>query len=208
MKRDFTWVQSLGVLFDTHHLFIGAKKTSTWDDSVDHLALHLDGESIDLPQIEGGKWTLSSSPAIYLRRIQETNSVEIEVEDNFLIKATVVPVTEKESLIHKYGVTSEDCFAHLDLSFKFYSLSGEVNGVLGQTYGAHYKSRVKMGVEMPVLGGEMEFASSGLFATDCAASRFVGQFAAQNHLSISDSFKNLDLKCASEENGRGVICKR
>lgn len=28
MKRDFTWVQSIGVLFDDHKLFVGAKKVS------------------------------------------------------------------------------------------------------------------------------------------------------------------------------------
>ncbi|PQQ11525.1 uncharacterized protein Pyn_23822 [Prunus yedoensis var. nudiflora] len=106
-------------------------------------------------------------------------------------------------MIHKYGVTQEDCFAHLDLSFKFYALSGEVNGVLGQTYGSNYVSRVKMGVVMPVLGGDKEFASSSIFASDCAVSRFSGEFVKNNS---SDSFEYMN--CASGKDGRGVVCKR
>ena len=39
MKRDFTWVQSIGVLFGSHQLYIGAQKTTTWDDSVDRLTI-------------------------------------------------------------------------------------------------------------------------------------------------------------------------
>lgn len=205
MKRDFTWVQSLGILFDTHKLFIGAKKTSTWDDSIDRLSLAVDEEPIHLLEGEGAKWESITSPRVTIKRIRDTNSVEIEVEGNFKIKATVVHITEKDSRIHNYGITHEDCFAHLDLSFKFQALSGEVNGVLGQTYASKYVSRVKMGVLMPVLGGEKEFSSSSLFATDCGVARFSGQFTEENALENSE-YGNLN--CASGMDGRGVVCKR
>ncbi|KAB1227281.1 hypothetical protein CJ030_MR1G029349 [Morella rubra] len=145
MKRDFTWVQSLGILFDNHKLFVGARKTSTW-------------------------WQSMTSPNVSITRTRDANSVEIDVEGNFVIKATVVPITEKDSRIHNYGITQDDCFAHLDLGFKFYTLSGEVNGVLGQTYASSYVSRVKMGVAMPVLGGDKEFSSSNLFPRLCRSS--------------------------------------
>ena len=48
MKRDFTWVQSLRILFDTYTLFIGAKDTLIWDDSNDHISLGFNGEPINL----------------------------------------------------------------------------------------------------------------------------------------------------------------
>ncbi|ONI14491.1 hypothetical protein PRUPE_4G282900 [Prunus persica] len=117
-----------------------------------------------------------------------------------LRKSRGVPITEKDSMIHKYGVTQENCFAHLDLSFKFYALSGEVNGVLGQTYASNYVSKIKMGVVMPVLGGDKEFASSSIFASDCAVSRLSGEFVKNNS---SDSFEYMN--CASGTDGRGVV---
>ncbi|CAL8999916.1 unnamed protein product [Prunus brigantina] len=204
MKRDFTWVQSLGIRFGNHKLFIGAKTTSIWDYSNDRLSLSIDGEPINLLDSEGANWQSILSPGtLSIIRTKSTNSIEIEAEGNFKIKAVVVPITEKDSMIHKYGVTQEDCFAHLDLSFKFYALSGEVNGVLGQTYASNYVSRVKMGVVMPVLGGDKEFASSSIFASDCAVSRFSGEFVKNNS---SESFEYMN--CASGKDGRGVVCKR
>ncbi|XP_015084027.1 uncharacterized protein LOC107027365 [Solanum pennellii] len=195
MKRDFTWVQSLGILYNNHKLFISAKKTSTWNDALDRLDLAFDGQSITLPNREGVKY-LEPDSNTTITRNRDTNSVVIEVEGNFQIKARVVPITEKESRIHKYGITEDDCFAHLDLGFKFYSLSEKVNGVLGQTYGSNYVSRVKMGIEMPVLGGDKEFASSSIFSTDCAVSRF----------STTNNQEYDDFKCSSGMDGKGVVC--
>ncbi|PIN00279.1 hypothetical protein CDL12_27216 [Handroanthus impetiginosus] len=203
MGRDFTWVQSLGILFDNHQIFVGAKKTATWDNTVDRLELSFDGLPIYLAEEEGAKWQPNSAPGIMITRSRDTNSVVIEAEGNFQIKATVVPITAEDSRIHKYGITDEDCFTHLDLGFKFYSLSGEVNGVLGQTYARNYVSRVKMGVDMPVLGGRKEFSSSGLFSTDCAVARFKG-----TQSSSLINFQYANLKCASGLDGRGVVCRR
>lgn len=207
MKRDFTWVQSLGILFNTHTLFIGAKETSFWDNSNDRLSLAFNGEPIFLPDGEGNQWQSSESPSVTITRSRNTNNVDIEVENLFKIKATVVPITQKDSRVHNYGITQENCFAHLDLRFKFYALSGDANGILGQTYASNYVSRAKMGVDMPVLGGEKEFASSSLFSTDCAAARFVAsKFALSNSSQTYIEYANLN--CASAIDGGGVVCKR
>ncbi|KMT05515.1 hypothetical protein BVRB_7g176390 [Beta vulgaris subsp. vulgaris] len=201
MGRDFTWVQALGILFDNHQLYIGAQKTATWNNAMDRLSLSFDGQPIDLFETEGASWT-SPSGSVTITRSKATNAVEIEAEGNFKIKAIVVPITEKDSLIHKYEIDQDDCFAHLDLSFKFYSLSGDVNGVLGQTYGSNYVSRVKMGVANPIVGGEKEFHSSNLFATDCGVVRFNGNG------NPSQGMEFADLNCASGFSGRGVVCRR
>lgn len=175
-------------LYTEYLVFLtGAQKTVTWDDSVDRLSLTIDGNSISLPDSEGATWRSTSSPGLTIKRTSHTNAVEIESTGNFRIRATVVPITDKDSLIHNYGITEGDCFAHLDLSFKFYSLTDEVNGILGQTYARNYVSRAKMGVPMPVLGGERKFSSSGLFAADCAASRFVGQLGINGNGSSNHS---------------------
>ncbi|KAA8544225.1 hypothetical protein F0562_022237 [Nyssa sinensis] len=205
IKRDFTWVQSLGILFDTHQLFIGAMKTAIRNDAVDRLAIVFDGKPVIFPEGEGSRWQPIAEPAgLSITRSRHTNGVviEVEVEGNFKIKATVIPIIEQNSRVHNYVITEEDCFAHLDLGFKFNSLSGYVNGVLGQTYSSSYVSRVKMSVAMPVLGGDKEFASSSFFATDCAVARFSG------HFNSSQSFEYANLNCGSGLDGRGVFCKR
>ncbi|KAL9247301.1 hypothetical protein vseg_020745 [Gypsophila vaccaria] len=205
MGRDFTWVQSLGIMFNSHKLYIGARKTATWNDALDRLALAFDGQPIELDESEGATWESSNeNDGLRVTRSKATNAVEIELKNKFKIKAVVVPITEKDSMIHNYGITQEDCFAHLDLSFKFYSLTGQVNGVLGQTYATNYVTRVKVGAGMSVLGGQREFHSSSLFATDCAVARFNGNETGSNE----DIIDFGDMNCVSGTSGRGVVCKR
>ncbi|TXG64239.1 hypothetical protein EZV62_011233 [Acer yangbiense] len=185
MKRDFTWVQSIAIFFDNHQLFIGALKTSTWDNSVDRLALSFDGEPITLPETDGSKW---QSTNVSITRVGETNSVSVEVQGKFKITGNVVPITEQDSRVHNYGIAKENCFAHLDLGFK-----------------ADYVTHVNMGASMPVMGGDRDFQTSGLFAADCAVSRFTRGFDVEESASVL----NLpSLRCASGINGKGVVCKR
>ncbi|KAL5710680.1 hypothetical protein ACHQM5_021216 [Ranunculus cassubicifolius] len=204
MKRDFTWVQSIGLLFDKHQIFIGSQKTSTWDDSIDRLALSFNGEPIFLTESEGAKWKSDMAPGVTFTRSRDTNGVIIEVEGKFKIAANVVPITEEDSKIHNYGIAKEDCFSHLDLGFKFYELSDEVDGVLGKTYRRDYVSNVKMGVAMPVMGGDTNFSSSSLFSTDCKVSRFGGGDVG----AASETSEYPSLSCGSGNGGRGVVCKR
>ncbi|KAM6540792.1 hypothetical protein CsatB_005239 [Cannabis sativa] len=206
MKRDFTWVQSIGILFGKHQLSIGALKTETWDDSVDRLFITFDGEPIILPESKGAKWQSNSVPRIFVARGVNTNNVMVEVDRVLRITANVVPITKEDSKIHNYGITKEDTFAHLELRFKFFSLSNEVSGVLGQTYRPDYTSRMNVGAKMPVMGGERDFKTSNLFATDCAVARFNGI-----NNEDEDTLEGLDLpslRCGSGINGQGVVCKK
>jgi hypothetical protein len=201
MGRDFTWVQSIGVLFDNHKLQISAQKTSSWDDAIDRISVTFDGESIYLPETEGTNWNSSTTS---ISRIQDANNIVVEVENLFKITAKVVPITKEESRIHNYGITNDDCFAHLDLKFKFFSLSNEVDGVLGKTYRNDYVSKVKMGVLMPVMGGSRKFASANLFATDCSVAKFKSSLEEGSTLTRELP----SLNCQSGLDGRGVVCKR
>ncbi|KAL4182540.1 hypothetical protein AMTRI_Chr11g93790 [Amborella trichopoda] len=205
MKRDFTWVQSIAILFGSHNLFIGAHKVAKWDGSSDHLSVIFDGRPVNLPLSEGSEWRAQVDPALTMTRTHDTNEVVAEVAGKFKITARVVPITAEESRVHGYEITDEDCFAHLDLRFKFYSLSEEVSGVLGQTYREGYKSRVKMGAAMPIMGGDREFATTNLFAADCAMARFEGGAAIGGNI-LADEYAGM--RCASGIGGHGIVCKK
>ncbi|RZC89826.1 hypothetical protein C5167_035820 [Papaver somniferum] len=202
MKRDFTWVQAVGILFGDHQIYVSAQKTAAWDDSVDRLGLTFDGQPIYLPESEGAKWKSEVAPSVTITRSSTTNKVIVEVEGNFKITANVVPITEEESKVHSYGITKDDCFAHLDLGFKFYSLAQNVNGVLGQTYAKNYVSKVKMGASMPVMGGDDKFIVSNVLAKDCAVARFTGSSSSES------SSEYTSISCSSGIDGRGVVCKK
>jgi len=205
MKRDFTWVQSIVILFDNHQLFLGAKKTSTWDDSVDRIALSFDGEPITLHESEGAKW---ESSGVSFVRETSTNNIIVEVEGRFKITAKVVPITEEDSRIHNYGITKDDCFAHLDLGFKFSSLSNEVSGILGQTYKPNYVSRVNIGAKMPIMGGGKEYETTSLFSPDCSVTRFVGNVGSNNDIAMVEDLMLPSTSCTSGVDGEGVVCRR
>ncbi|XP_061339717.1 uncharacterized protein LOC133286326 [Gastrolobium bilobum] len=208
MKRDFTWVQSIAILFDNHQVFVGAEKTAIWEESIDRLALTFDGESITLDESEGATWKSSNVPGVSIVRATTTNSVIVEVEGRLRITANVVPITEEDSRIHKYGITNEDCFAHLDLGFKFFSLSNEVSGVLGQTYKPNYVSGVNIGAKMPIMGGGKEFETTSLFNPDCSVARFVGNNGSNNEVAMDEGLDLPSLSCASGIDGQGVVCRR
>ncbi|KAJ1381670.1 Root cap [Sesbania bispinosa] len=126
-SRDYTWIQALGVLFDSHNFSIEATPSSIWDDEVDHLKLSYNGEELVIPE---------------------------EVAE---ISVNVVPVTKEDSRIHNYQIPDDDCFAHLEVQFKFYGLSSKVEGVLGRTYQPDFQNPAKPGVAMPVVGGEDKY---------------------------------------------------
>ncbi|CAK9188343.1 unnamed protein product [Ilex paraguariensis] len=203
LKRDFTWVQSLGIMFDNHKILVGAQKTSKWNDNVDHVVMSFDNTTISLPPNEGSKWNSLVMPSVTVTRTSNTNGVMVEVANNFKVIATVVPITAEDSRVHNYNITDEDCFAHLEIGFKFYNLTDIVDGVLGQTYRRDYVSKTKVNVPMPVMGGQQRFSTSSIFATDCSASRF-----GLNTNRRDGVAEYPILHCSSGMKGSGVVCKK
>ncbi|GKC13233.1 putative root cap [Tanacetum coccineum] len=149
MGRDFTWVQYIGVRFANQKLQIDAQKTASWDDAIDRISITYDGESILLPETEDAKNGNLPQPQLLGLGIQMMSLLKL--------------------------ITSSRSRPKWSQRFKlFYSLSNEVDGVLGQTYKSDYVSNVKKEVLMPVMGGEKMFKSGNLFATDCSMAKFTG----------------------------------
>ncbi|KAI0491281.1 hypothetical protein KFK09_025541 [Dendrobium nobile] len=170
-SRDFTWVQALAIMFESHSLVIAARRVAVWDDSVDVLSLLFDGVAIALPIESDGEWR-SQTGEVVVERTSEANSVRMTVHEMLEMEVRAVGIGEEENRTHGYGLPSRDAFAHLEMQFKFKRLSDEVEGVLGQTYRAGYISPVKKGVAMPMMGGEDRYQTPGFMSPHCGSCRF------------------------------------
>ncbi|KAG6551693.1 hypothetical protein Mapa_006782 [Marchantia paleacea] len=210
--RDYTWVQSLGILFDSHRLSVGARKVASWDDSVDHLDIQFDGEEIYLPKIEGALWA-SASADVVVERMATYNAVHVVIENLLEVTLSVVPITEHESVTHNYQITEDDCFAHLQMQFYFLELSSSVDGVLGRTYQSGYRTPLKRNVSMPVIGDEEKYVSSSLLSADCGVNQFwpvsmIYDTELGRALEV-EPFEHFDVKCQSSGTDHdGMLCTR
>ncbi|PNT65019.1 uncharacterized protein LOC100839742 [Brachypodium distachyon] len=171
-KRNFTWIQALGVSFGNHRLYVGARGAVLWEEEEDHIEINFDGEPITIDTANNAKWVAKDLPRLSVKRTDAVNSVDVELAGVFRISASAVPITDEDSRIHKYGKTEKDSLVHLDLRFKFFTLTDVVDGVLGQTYRPDYINRMNVTANMPIMGGAPKYLSSGLFSTDCTVSKF------------------------------------
>uniref|UniRef100_A0A0D9W4M0 Uncharacterized protein n=1 Tax=Leersia perrieri TaxID=77586 RepID=A0A0D9W4M0_9ORYZ len=205
-SRDFTWVQALGIRFGGHRLYIGVRRTATWDAAVDRLVITFDGAPVELGTAPAASWSPASAPLLSVFRTGPANGVVVRLDGRFRIVANAVPVTEEDSRIHGYGVTAGDgSLAHLNVAFKFYYISADVHGVLGQTYRADYVSAgVDVGAKIPVMGGAGRYVVSDIFATDCEVARFAGEDGAL--ASAVDA--TADALCGSGKGSAGLVCKK
>ncbi|EEF32101.1 structural constituent of cell wall, putative [Ricinus communis] len=171
--RDFTWVQALSVMFDTHNLVIAAKKVSTWNDNIDALIVKWDGEAISIPTDGQAEWRVNGEEReVVVERTDDTNSLRLRVAGLVEIDIKVRPIGKQENLVHNYQLPDDDAFAHLETQFKFKNLSDLVEGILGKTYRPDYVSPVKTGVPMPMMGGEDKYQTPSLLSPLCKACRF------------------------------------
>ncbi|KAG7541284.1 Root cap [Arabidopsis thaliana x Arabidopsis arenosa] len=169
--RDFTWIQALGFLFNSHKFSLETIKVATWDSNLDHLKFTIDGQDLVIPQETLSTW-YSSDKDIKIERLTQKNSVIVTIKDKAEIMVNVVPVTKEDDRIHNYKLPVDDCFAHLEVQFKFINLSPKVDGILGRTYRPDFKNPAKPGVAMPVVGGEDNFRTSSLLSHDCKTCLF------------------------------------
>ncbi|PON71840.1 Root cap [Parasponia andersonii] len=174
--RDFTWVQALSVMFDAHTLVVGAKRVPHWDDAVDALTATWDGEPVHIPTDGEAEWRTTSlgypKRQVVLERTDEYNSVRVTVAGLVEMDIRVRPIGKEENRVHNYQIPDGDSFAHLETQFRFFNLSDSVEGVLGKTYSPGYVSPVKIGVPMPMMGGEDKYQTPSLYSPLCKKCRF------------------------------------
>ncbi|KAL6202211.1 hypothetical protein ACLB2K_025920 [Fragaria x ananassa] len=203
-SRDYTWIQALGLLFDSNSFTLEATPSATWDDEVDHLKFSYNGEELIIPGSDLSVWQ-SQESTIRVERTSTKNSVLVTIPEVAEISVNVVPVTKEDDRIHNYQLPSDDCFAHLEVQFRFYGLSANVEGVLGRTYQLDFKNPAKPGVAMAVVGGEDKYKTKSLVSADCMACVFT-QAGTQKD-SIVMEYSKLD--CTGNTfSGNGIVCRK
>ncbi|XP_030551012.2 uncharacterized protein LOC115755668 [Rhodamnia argentea] len=205
--RDYTWIQALGVLSGSESFSIEAIRAAKWDSEMDHLRFSYNGNELTVPEVTPSTW---HSPEGHFRveRSTSKNSVAITIQGVAEISVNVVPVTKEDDRIHNYQIPSDDCFAHLEVQFRFFGLSPKVEGVLGRTYQPNFENQAKPGVAMPVVGGEDRYRTSSLLSADCAACIF----SPLTHLDQKRDSMGMEhsiLDCTGgATSGNGIMCRR
>ncbi|KAI6690412.1 hypothetical protein NL676_027240 [Syzygium grande] len=62
---------------------------------------------------------------------------------------------------------SDDCFAHLEVQFRFFRLLPKVDSALGWTYQPDCVKPAKPSVALPVVGGEDKYRTTSLISAGC-----------------------------------------
>ncbi|KAL3503263.1 hypothetical protein ACH5RR_037712 [Cinchona calisaya] len=205
-SRDYTWIQALGLLFDSHSFSVEATKATAWDAEVDHLKLSYDGMELEVLEGNPSVWQ-STDNAIKVERSSSKNSALITLPEVAEISVNVVPVTKEDDRIHNYHIPSDDCFAHLEVQFRFFGLSSKVEGVLGRTYQPDFVNPAKPGVAMPVVGGEHKYRTTSLLSADCNACMFSPAEVLNREDSQVMNYGTLDCTGGSSS-GYGIVCRK
>ncbi|KAG5235537.1 structural constituent of cell wall [Salix suchowensis] len=180
--RDFTWIQSLGILFNSQTFSLEATRVASWDSEVDHLKFSYDGQDLKDVKVE---------------RLSGKNSAIITLKDKAEIMVTAVPVTKQDDKIHSYRLPANDCFVHLRC----------IDGVLGRTYRPDFENLSKPGVAMPVLGGENNYRIASLFSTDCNSCIFSPESGSNQDTSPVMNYGTLDCTKGASA-GYGIVCRK
>ncbi|KAK0600656.1 hypothetical protein LWI29_017189 [Acer saccharum] len=204
--RDYTWIQALGFLFDSQTFSLEATRAATWDDKIDHLKFTYNGKELVVPEGHLSSWK-SPESSLRVERTSSKNSVLVSLPEVAEISVNVVPVTKEDDRIHNYQIPSNDCFAHLEVQFRFYGLSSKVEGVLGRTYQPDFQNPAKPGVAMPVVGGEDKYRTLSLLSADCTSCIFSPAGVLDQENSLLVDYGSLDCT-GSASSGNGIVCRK
>ncbi|KAF3453626.1 hypothetical protein FNV43_RR04067 [Rhamnella rubrinervis] len=204
---DYTWIQALGILLNSHSFTVESTKVATWDNQVDHLQFTYNGEALVVPEGHLSIW-YSPQKDIKVERISSKNSVVVSLKDTAEILVNVVPITREDDRVHNSQLLKDDFFAHLEVQFRFFSLTPKVEGVLGRTYRPDFENPAKPGVAMPVLGGEDKYRTTSLIAPDFGSCLFTKEGVSQQE-TIPTVKEYGFLDCTKVfSGGHGIVCKK
>ncbi|KAL9667057.1 hypothetical protein QQ045_001403 [Rhodiola kirilowii] len=205
--RDYTWIQALGFLFNSKTFTLEATRAADWDDQVDHLKFGFNEKEIIIPQGHLSKWE-SPEADLTVERISDTNSVLITLSDFADISISVVPITKEDDKIQNYQIPENNCFAHLEVQFKFLGLSSKVEGVLGRTYQPDFQNPAKRGVAMPVVGGEAKYRTASLVSATCKSCVYSPTKRTERE-DVGMMMDESIMDCTGGgNNGNGIICRK
>ncbi|KAJ0045293.1 hypothetical protein Pint_04452 [Pistacia integerrima] len=205
-SRDYTWIQALGFLFDSYTFSLEATRAATWNDDVDHLKFTYNGKEFVILEGHLSSWE-SQEGNLRVERTSNKNSVLITLPEVAEISVNVVPVTKEDDRIHNYQIPSDNCFAHLEIQFRFSGLSSKVEGVLGRTYRPDFQNPAKPGVAMPVAGGEDKYRTSSLLSSNCNSCLFNPAGAFDQKDALLMDYSTLDCT-GSATSGNGIVCRK
>ncbi|TKY66571.1 Root cap [Spatholobus suberectus] len=172
-NEHFTLVSDSALQINARFMDTG-QQTPQWNENVDHLKFTYNGNHLVLPEDPLSTWH-SPLKDVKVERVAARNNAIVTLEDVAEILVNVVPVSKEDDTIHNYQVPNDDCFAHLEVQFRFFALSPKVDGVLGRTYREDFENPAKPGVAMPVVGGEDTYRTTSLLSPYCAACVFSHQ---------------------------------
>ncbi|KAJ9175036.1 hypothetical protein P3X46_013623 [Hevea brasiliensis] len=186
--RDFTWIQALGILFNSYTFSLEATKAATWDSEIDHLKFTYNGQDLAIPEGSLSIW-YSPEKDVKVERVSSRNNCK------------------EDDRVHKYQVPENDCFVHLEVQFRFFYLSPKVDGVLGRTYRPDFENPAKPGVAMPVLGGEEKYRTPCLLSAACQTCIFSLKGGSDQKPSSVMDYGTLDCTRGASA-GYGIVCRK
>ncbi|KAB2044130.1 hypothetical protein ES319_D01G068500v1 [Gossypium barbadense] len=182
--QDFTWIQALGILFNSHSISLEATKAATWNSEVDHLKFSYNGEELVVPEGALSSW-YSPEKEVKVKR------------DTAEIMVNIVPVTKEDDRVHHYKVPSDDCFAHLEVQFRFFSLSPNVDGALGRTYMPDFENPAKPD----------KYRTTSLLSLDYSTCLFSPETGSNQETTSQAEILTLDCSRGASA-GYDIICKK
>lgn len=172
------------------------------------MSLSYDNEPLAIAESHLSFWQCPET-GFKVERTSSKNSVLITIPEVAEIAVNVVPVTKEDDRIHNYHIPENDCFAHLEVQFRFHGLSSRVEGVIGRTYRPDFENPAKLGVAMPVLGGDDRYRTTSLLVANCRDCLFsgAGVLADEQEDTVGLEYGMLDCS-GSGASGNGIVCRK